>query len=201
MRSPISSPWSSWRKWEAFSILSGAVRLRRSASARPVAIGMIGSESAHRHSDGSRRAATPSAAAEPAAPGGLSLGHDRRAVGGAGACQLERHAVGRVDLVEIVDLPGEPAGGETVLDLLGVEPVRRRQQPVAAAGCRLDPVAARAERLHVLPDLGPPAIRTEGPEPVQLLAAGAPIVAVRPQPEAPSTRRRHAAPALPARSG
>jgi hypothetical protein len=62
------------------------------------------------------------AAAEPAAAGGLALGdHGRRAR--ARAREVERDAVGRVRLVEVVDRVREPARGEPVLDLLGVEAV------------------------------------------------------------------------------
>src|SRR6185503_17741664 len=93
------------------------------------------------------------AAAEPAAARGLALGHDRRAVRRALAREGLRDAIGRVGLVEVVDRMREPARVEAVLDLLGIEAVRRAAQPVAAARLGLDPVAARAQRLDVLPDL------------------------------------------------
>ena len=93
------------------------------------------------------------AAAEPAAPGGLAFGHHCGAVGCARAREIGRDAVGRVGLVEVVDRVGEPARRETVLDLFGVEPIGGAAQPIAAARLRLDPVAARAQRLDVLPNL------------------------------------------------
>src|SRR5207244_3907286 len=43
--------------------------------------------------------------AEPAPPGGLALGDDRRALGRAAAREVARHALGRVDLLEPVHAP------------------------------------------------------------------------------------------------
>jgi hypothetical protein len=53
-----------------------------------------------------------------------------------------------------VEVPGKPACLETGEEFLGIETIRRFYETVTISGCRLDPVAEGAERLHVLPDLG-----------------------------------------------
>ena len=91
---------------------------------------------------------------EPTPPRGLTLGHHHAAVLGTAAAELEGLAVGRVDLVEVVNGATEPARGQPARQLLGVEAVGYGAQAVAASGLALDVVATPSKRLDVLPDLG-----------------------------------------------
>ena len=72
---------------------------------------------------------------------------------GARAREVERHPVGGIRGLEPAQIARQPARGETRVDLLGEQQVGDGGEPVAVARCRLDRVAARAQRLDVLPDL------------------------------------------------
>ena len=110
--SPISGPWSSCRKWLAFSIVRGRSRPIASAKRSPVASGITGSESAHSISVGRRSSRSASSTRCPAsAPGasGVRRQHQRkrprpRLRGGVGIGRF----VGRDHLVAGVGLAGAP---------------------------------------------------------------------------------------------
>ena len=97
-------------------------------------------------------------AAEPAAAGGLRLGHDRRAVRRARARELERHAVRRVGGLEPAQVARQPARLEPGVDLFRVagdrvcrragsrRPVSPRSRSRARAATRRASRSVRARR-------------------------------------------------------